>query len=137
IAEVMRELDTQHAIVCHSRDGMDEFSTCAPTDYIEIKNGELSEGVLDPHELGCACADPRLLEGGDAQTNATIIQQLLHDGEGATADIACLNAAGVLVVADLAPDFEEGLNLARAAVNSGAAREKLARLIEYSQALEA
>jgi anthranilate phosphoribosyltransferase len=132
IAEVLLALGTRHAIVAHSEDGTDEFSTCAPTHYIEVKDGALHEGTLDPAQLCLACTDPSLLQGGDAQHNATIINQLLHDGEGATADIACLNAAAVLVAADHAPDFEEGLRLARASANSGAAREKLALLIAYS-----
>jgi anthranilate phosphoribosyltransferase len=132
IAEVLQALGTKHAIVAHSEDGTDEFSTCAPTHYIEVKDGTLHEGTLDPAQLGLSCANPQLLQGGDAQQNATIIQQLLHDGQGATADVACLNAAAVLIVSGMAPDFEEGLTLARASVNSSAAREKLARLIEYS-----
>jgi anthranilate phosphoribosyltransferase len=132
IAEVLAALETRHAIVAHSEDGMDEFSTCAPTNYIEVKNGQLLEKRLHPAELGCACANPSTLAGGDAAQNATIIQQLLHDGEGPTADIACLNAAAVLIVAEMAPDFVAGLKLARASVNSGAAREKLAQLVHYT-----
>jgi anthranilate phosphoribosyltransferase len=132
IAEVLLALGTRHAIVAHSEDGMDEFSTCAPTRYIEVKDGELYENRLNPADLGCACPIPCTLAGGDAAQNATIIQQLLHDGQGPTADIACLNAAAVLIVADVAPDFSTGLQLARASVNSGAAREKLARLIHYT-----
>ncbi len=132
IAEVLLALGTRHAIVAHSEDGMDEFSTCAPTRYIEVKDGQLYENRLNPADLGCACAMPGTLAGGDAAQNATIIQQLLHDGQGPTADIACLNAAAVLIVADVAPDFSTGLQLARASVNSGAAREKLARLIRYT-----
>jgi anthranilate phosphoribosyltransferase len=132
IAEVLRALGSEHAIVCHAEDGLDEFSTCAKTRYIELKNGILKEAVLDPHELGLACADPRLLEGGDAARNAEIISQLLHDGDGPSADIACLNAAAVLIVTGHATDFKEGLRLARTSVNSGNAREKLARLIEFS-----
>jgi len=132
IAEVLQALGTEHAIVAHSEDGLDEFSTCAPTQYAEVANGTIVERVLRPHEYNCHCADPKLLQGGDAWQNATIIQQLLHDGEGPTADIACLNAAAVLMVAGLAPDFQEGLNLARASANSGAAREKLMQLIEFT-----
>lgn len=132
IAEVLRDLGSNHAIVCHSEDGLDEFSTCASTHYIELKNGNLHAGTVHPHELGLACANPNLLAGGTAETNATIIQQLLHDGEGPTADIACLNAAAVLIAADLAADFTEGLRLARAAVNAGEAREKLARLVSFT-----
>jgi anthranilate phosphoribosyltransferase len=132
IAEVLRALGSERALVAHARDGLDEFSTCAPTDYIELKDGELTERVLDPHELRCACAVPELLEGGDASRNAEIISQLLHDGQGPSADIACLNAAAVLIVCDLAPNFEEGLRLARASVNSSAAREKLMQLVEFT-----
>ena len=132
IAQTLRALDTRHAIIAHSRDGLDEFSTCAPTDYIEIKHGELHQGTLDPHDLNCACALPASLQGGDAHDNATIIQQLLHDAHGPTGDLACLNASAVLVAADLARDFKEGLKLARLSVNSGAAREKLHRLIAFS-----
>lgn len=132
IAEVLQALGTEHAIVAHSDDGMDEFSTCSPTQYAEVKGGTIVERVLRPHEYSCQCADPKLLAGGDAQENATIIQQLLHDGEGPTADIACLNAAAVLTVAGIAPDINEGLHLARASANSGAAREKLAQLIEFT-----
>ena len=132
IAEVLSTLGTHHAVVAHSEDGLDEFSTCAPTHYIEVRDDELREAVLNPLDLGCACANPTALEGGDAAQNAVIIQQLLHDGKGPTADIACLNAAAVLIVAGVAQDFEEGLKLARAAVNAGEAREKLARLIEFS-----
>ncbi len=135
IAEVLQSLGTTHAIVAHSEDGLDEFSTCAKTHYIEVVDGELKDRVLDPHTLGVACAAPQMLEGGDAARNAEIINQLLFDGKGASADIACLNAAAVLVVAGISPTIEEGLRLARASVNSGAAREKLQQLIEYSNSV--
>ncbi|MDF2439806.1 MAG: anthranilate phosphoribosyltransferase [Abditibacteriota bacterium] len=133
IAHVLASLGVERAIVAHSRDGMDEFSTCAPTDYIEVRNGQLTAKVLSPQELGCACTNPQSLAGGDAQTNATIISQLLHDGQGATADIACLNAAAALIVAGATEDFKDGLKLARASVSSGGAREKLALLAEWTQ----
>jgi len=133
IAEVLRALGSTRAIVCHSEDGLDEFSTCAKTHYIELKNGQLIENILDPQDLGLSCANPHMLEGGDAARNAEIISQLLHDGQGASADIACLNAAASLIVAGHVETFDEGLRLARASVQSGAAREKLLRLIEFSK----
>ena len=135
IAEVLLSLGTAHAIVAHSEDGLDEFSTCARTHYIEVVDGKLEDRVLDPHDLGVSCVDAKTLEGGDASRNAEIILQLLHDGEGASANIACLNAAAVLVVAGMSPTIAEGLQLARASVNSGAAREKLGQLIEYSNSV--
>lgn len=132
IAEVLHALGSTRAIVCHSEDGLDEFSTCAKTHYIELKDGELTEKTVDPAELGLSCANPSLLEGGDAARNAEIISQLLHNGEGASADIACLNAAATLIVAGHVEDFAEGLRVARASTQSGAAREKLLRLIKFS-----
>lgn len=134
IGEVLLSLGVRRAIVAHSEDGLDEFSTCAPTHYIEVRDGTLREAVLRPEDYGCACTLPTALQGGDAAQNAVIIQQLLRDGEGPTADIACLNAAAVLVVADMVEDFAAGLRLARAAANAGAAREKLAQLIEFTNA---
>jgi anthranilate phosphoribosyltransferase len=132
IAETLRALGTRHAIVAHSEDGMDEFSTCAITHYIQIKNGFFSEQTLDPQSLNCYCADPAALEGGDAQTNATIIRQLLNGGKGPTADIACLNAAAVLIAADIAPNFRMAMRLACATLAAGEARQKLDALIEFS-----
>jgi anthranilate phosphoribosyltransferase len=132
IAEVLNLLGTRHAIVAHSDDGLDEFSTCAPTHYVEVENGHFQEGTLMPHELGCACAMPDSLKGGDAQTNARIIRELLQSGQGAPADLACLNAAAILKAADLATDFSGGLEKSRAAIRSGKALEKLERLIEFS-----
>ena len=134
VAQTLLELGCKRAFVAHSEDGLDEFSTCAPTHFIEVRAGELREGTFDPHDGGVACINARLLEGGDAPTNATIIQQVLHDGEGPSADIVCLNAAAILMVADIAPDFNEGIRLARATIRAGAAREKLQRLREFTEA---
>ena len=132
IAEVLSALGSHHAIVAHSEDGMDEFSTCAPTNYIEVCDGQLKEGTLHAETLGCACSHPHLLAGGDAEENAVIIHQLLHGGQSPASDIACLNAAAVLVVADIAADFRAGLALARASINSGEARDKMFRLAEFT-----
>ena len=133
VAQTLLELGCERALVVHSQDGLDEFSTCAPTEYIELREGELRAGLYDPHAGGVACISAKLLAGGDADENAVIIQQVLHDGEGPSADIVCLNAAATLVVADIAPDFEEGIKLARATIRAGAAREKLQRLREFTE----
>lgn len=133
IAQTLRELGCERALVVHSQDGLDEFSTCAPTEYIELKNGELRAGIYDPDAGGVACINIKALAGGDAQENAAIIQQVLHNGEGPSADIVCLNAAATLVIADIAPDFSEGIRLARATIRAGAAREKLQQLREFTE----
>ena len=133
IAETLLSLGCERAFVVHSRDGLDEFSTCAPTDFIEIRDGELHEGVRDSHELGIGCIDVSRLGGGDADHNATIIQQILHDGEGPSADIVCLNCAAILMVAGFVDEWEEGLKLSRATISIGAAQEKLAQLRAFTE----
>ena len=132
IAETLRNLGCERALVVHSQDGLDEFSTCAPTEYIELKAGELRAGIYDPHAGGVACLDAKMLAGGDAAENAVIIEQVLHDGTGPSADIVCLNAAATLIIADIAPNWDEGIRLARATIRAGAAREKLQELRDFT-----
>lgn len=132
IAETLRDLGTTRALVVHSDDGMDEISTCAGTSFIEVRNGALHIGRIEPGDYGSVCMVPRALEGGHAARNAEIISQLLHDGQGPTADLACLNAGAILWISDVTPNLQEGVKLARAAANAGAARELLARLVEYT-----
>ncbi|PQV64668.1 anthranilate phosphoribosyltransferase [Abditibacterium utsteinense] len=133
IAETLLALGCERAFVVHSEDGLDEFSTCAPTDFLEIRDGKILEHRLEPDFLDLACLDAKHLSGGDAAQNATIIQQILHDGEGPSADIACLNAAAILLIADLTDNWPEALKLSRATVSSGAAREKLAQLQGFTE----
>ncbi len=132
IAQTLLELGCERAFVVHSEDGLDEFSTCAPTHYIELRNGELTEHTFHPHDDEISCLDASRLSGGDAQENALIIEQILNGGEGPSTDIACLNAAAVLQVADIAPNWSEGLKLARAATSSGQARETLRNLRDFT-----
>ena len=134
VAQTLRDLGCERALIVHSQDGLDEFSTCAPTEYIELRDGELRAGIYHPDEGGVACLDATMLAGGDAARNAVIIQQVLHDGEGPSADIVCLNAAATLIIADIAPDWNEGIKLARATIRAGAAREKLAQLRDFTEA---
>lgn len=132
IAESLRALGCEHALVVHSQDGLDEFSTCAPTDGVELKNGELIPFTIDPWDFQVGCQQPQLLAGGDAAENAVIVQQILHDGEGPSADIVCLNAAAILLVGGQVDNWMDGLKLARATIASGAARETLQRLREFT-----
>ncbi|HEX8463890.1 MAG TPA: anthranilate phosphoribosyltransferase, partial [Abditibacterium sp.] len=119
VAQTLLALGCERAFIVHSDDGLDEFSTCAPTDYLEIRDGEVLEHRFEPEFLGVHCLDITLLGGGTAAQNATLIQQILHDGIGPSADIACLNAAAILLIADIAQNWPDALQLARASVSSG------------------
>lgn len=132
IAQTLLELGCERAFVVHSRDGLDEFSTCAPTDYLELRDGEVTEHVFHPHHNEIHCLDASRLSGGNAQENAVIIEQILNNNQGPSADITCLNAAAILLVADIALDWGEALKLARATVASGEAREKIRDLRDFT-----
>lgn len=133
MAQTLRELGCQRALVVHSRDGLDEFSTCAPTDWVELRDGNLKNGTFEPEIGQIACLDASKLAGGGAEQNATIISQILLDGVGPSADIVCLNAAAIFRVAGISEDWNEGIKLARATIASSAAREKLQQLKEFTE----
>jgi anthranilate phosphoribosyltransferase len=90
---------------------------------------------LDPHDLGLALCSPKDLHGGDAATNAEIVRGVLAGrGSDAQVSITALNAAAALYVGDHAESMEEGLALARGAIESGAAQRVLDRLVEFTGA---
>lgn len=125
LAEVLRELRSEHVMIVAGTDGLDEITLTAPTKVAELKNGEVSEYILNPEDLGfspCARTD---LMGGDAARNAGIIRGILDGKRGAPSDIVLLNAGAALYVAGLAPDLKGGVALARKSVESGAAKRVL------------
>ncbi|WP_029089260.1 anthranilate phosphoribosyltransferase [Brevibacterium album] len=129
------------ALVFRSRDGLDEFSTTAPTDVWEIRDGEVAPQVVDAVDLGLPRAAKDDLRGGDPAHNARVMRATLAGERGPVRDIVLLNAAAALVAA--APDAEAPLSerLAAALVraeetlDSGAAAAKLEAMIEASHRL--
>lgn len=136
MSAVLRELACEHAMLVHSRDGLDEISTCAETDILIVRNGTTMTMTISPEELGLRRADRAELLGGDRARNAQIIRGLLAGQAGAHRDIVLANAAACAVLGGLTENLPEGVQLAAAAIDSGAAFERLERLIEASQAAE-
>lgn len=135
VAEALRDLGSRHAWVVHSRDGMDELSTRAPSDVICLKDGVLNESVINPEDYGLPIPPPDALRGGDAQENAALIRALLADTPGPLHDIVCLNAGAALVIAERAPTLGEGIALARASIRNGKAANSLTQLIAATRQL--
>jgi anthranilate phosphoribosyltransferase len=132
IAEALQMLGVKRAMVIHSC-GLDELSTMGPTEIIHLKNGQFTSETLDPIYYGIPRADYGSLAGGDAETNARIIKEILAGGEtGAKKDIVVLNAAAAIMVADLAEDIAQGIELADEAITNGAAAKCLESLVRIS-----
>jgi anthranilate phosphoribosyltransferase len=113
-------------------DGLDEITLTAKTQISEAKGGVLSNYLLDPSEFGLALVPAKQLAGGTSQENASITRDILKGRKGPKRDIVCLNAAPVLVAGRKATSLQDGFLLAGRAIDSGAAAEKLARLITFT-----
>jgi len=135
IARVLLALGAEHAIVVHSRDGLDEISVSAPTRVCEVRDGEIRAYEITPHDLGIDVHPIEALAGGDAAENARIAWAILDGEEGARRDVVAANAGAALYVSGAAASLIEGVELARQAINSGAARAKLEELVAATKEL--
>jgi anthranilate phosphoribosyltransferase len=134
IAEVLAQLGARRAFVVHGAGGIDELSPCGPNRLCEVVDGGVRERTIDPEELGVARCAPVELRGGSPEENAQAIRDVFAGAPGARRDAILLNAAGAIAAAGHAEDLREGLELARAAVDTGAAAERLDRLAAFSRA---
>jgi anthranilate phosphoribosyltransferase len=125
MAEALVRLGVRHGMVVHGRDGLDEVTTTAPTDILEVRAGRVTETSLDPAALGIPRATPESLRGGDAGRNAAIARELLAGARSAARDIIVLNAGCAVYVADHARTVREGLANADEALASGRALQVL------------
>jgi anthranilate phosphoribosyltransferase len=129
IAHVLNSLGCDHVWVVHGHDGLDELTTTGATDVAEVKDGKVTVFEVTPADAGLAPAKLSDLKGGDAKHNAAAIRDVLAGKKTPLRDIAVLNAAAALIVAGKAPDLPQGAALAARAIDSGAAKAALDRLI--------
>jgi anthranilate phosphoribosyltransferase len=132
LGNVLMQLGSQHCFVVHGLDGLDEITLSSTTQISEAKGGVLSNYLLDPSEFGLALVPAKQLAGGTPQENALITRDILQGRKGPKRDIVCLNAAPALVAGRKAASLHEGFLLAAQSLDSGAAAEKLARLIAFT-----
>jgi anthranilate phosphoribosyltransferase len=134
LAEALAALGAQHMFVVHGLDGLDEITTTTGTLVAEIAHGHVRPYEIHPRDVGLAAAQTADLVGGDPAENAAIIRGILAGERGPRRDIVLLNAAAVIYTAGRAHDLKEGVAVAAAALDSGAARQKLAALVELTGA---
>jgi anthranilate phosphoribosyltransferase len=133
VADVLAALGTSRAFVVHGAGGVDELSPAGPNLVFEVVGETVSESSLDPADLGIERCDAAELRGSDPASNADAIRRVLGGEEGGRRDAILLNAAAAVVAAGIATDLPEGLELARDAVASGAAAERLEQAAAFSR----
>ena len=136
-ARVLQELGAERALVVWGRDGMDELSLGAATMVGELRDGEVREYEVHPEDFGIAMSASRNLKVADAAESRGMLLGVLDGAPGPAREIVALNAAAALYVAGVAVDIADGLVRARQAIDSGAARQALARYVETTRALAA
>jgi len=131
----LQRLGAEHAIVVYGRDGMDEVSLGAGTLVGELKNGEIREYEIHPEDFGMVMASNRALKVETAEDSKAMLMGVLNNQPGPAKDIVTLNAGVALYAANVAESMEAGIALARAAIESGAAKAKLDALVALSSRL--
>jgi anthranilate phosphoribosyltransferase len=132
LAEALRALGSERALVVHGSDGLDEISISAPSKVTELTRGELRTYTVTPEDFGLRRAPLEAIRGGDARQNSAMILEVLSGVRSPRRDIVLLNAAAALVASNRVSDFTEGVRLAAEAIDNGKARAKLEQLIEFT-----
>jgi anthranilate phosphoribosyltransferase len=133
IAEALLQLGSHRAFVVHGADGIDELSPTGPNLICEVFEGAVRERTIDPADLGLERCRVEDLAGGTPADNAALIRAVFAGEKGGRRDAILLNAAGAIAAGGHAEDLREGLELARTAIDSGAADDRLDELISFSR----
>ena len=138
IADVLARLGARRAYVVHGAGGIDELSPVGPNLVAEVVDGEVVERRVDPEsELGIPRCGVDELRGGSPAENAEAIREVFAGANGGRRNAILLNAAGAIAASGHAADLREGLEVARGAIDSGAAAERLELLIAFSREIVA
>ncbi|MDE3017636.1 MAG: anthranilate phosphoribosyltransferase [Nitrospirota bacterium] len=132
MAKVLLGLGTQHCFIVHGMDGLDEITLTDRTKVSEGKGGVVSTYFVEPSDFSLDRVRAKELAGGTAEDNARILREILQGRPGPKRDIVCLNAAPAFVAGRKAKTLQEGYELAGKVIKSGAAYEKLERLIAFT-----
>lgn len=132
LAQALSGLGARRVWLLHGSDGLDEATTTGVTHVVTLEDGAIRAFDISPEDAGLPRARARDLVGGDPAENAEALRAVLDGAKNAYRDIAVLNAAIALIIAGKASDLRSGAELAARALDSGAAKDKLAALIEMT-----
>ena len=132
LAKVLDTLGSEHCLVVHADDGLDEISISAATQVCELKHGEITRFQIQPEDFGLQRADANAIRVEDAAQSAQMIRAIFAGEQGPAADIVSLNAGAAIYIAKQAPSLAAGVEVAASQLQSGAAAKTLAALIEFT-----
>ena len=137
LARVLDLLGSEHALIVHSQDGLDEISSCAPTNVYETKRGELRSYTIEPEHFGVRRATTNEVRGGTVEANVALAEQVLDGRAGPPRDVVLMNAGAALYVAGVADTIGDGVRRAADELDSGRVRSKLEQVGAVSQRIKA
>lgn len=132
LAQVLQKLGSEHVMVVHGADGMDEISFTGDTYIAELKNGKVTEYTVNPSQFDMAIHQVKEIQIQNADESKAMILDVLAGKQGAARDIVLLNAGAAIYVADVATSLQAGIRKAAEVIDSGAANEKLVQLVKRS-----
>src|SRR3954464_9384049 len=132
LASALLMLGLKRALVVHGRDGLDEISISGPTKVAEVRDGWMTAYEISPEQFGFTAAPLESISGGDAKANAEIIREILDGKKSPRRDVVLLNAAAALVAAGKSDSIKDAVPMAAKSLDSGAAKQKLAGLVEFT-----
>jgi anthranilate phosphoribosyltransferase len=136
VAEALRDLGAEKALVVHGTDGMDEITVTDRTLVAEVSDGDIGEYEISPEDFGLSRHAPDGLLGGDAHLNARILRDVLTGDEtGAARDVVLLNAGAAIHVSGKAKTIEEGVRLADESISDGSAAKALEDFVRATRRL--
>jgi anthranilate phosphoribosyltransferase len=133
IADVLQNLGSEHVLVVHSEDGLDEISLAAPTHIAELKDGVIREYTITPEELGLQRQSIDTLMVGNAVESLALVKTALTDNHSKAADIVALNAGAAIYAANLCSTLKQGVDMARDVLGTGIAWEKMQEFAVFTQ----
>ena len=135
LVRVMERLGAKHVLVVYGKDGMDEISLGAATMVGELKDGQISEYEIHPEDFGLQMFSNRSLRVSNAEESKSMLHSALANEPGTAREIVALNAGTALYAANAAASIPQGIELAREAMASGAARAKLDEFVRFTQSV--
>jgi anthranilate phosphoribosyltransferase len=137
LAETLKQLGSEHVLVVHSDDGLDEISISAKTNIAELNNGQINNYQIKPEDFSMSIQDISKLAVDGVDDSLIMMQSVLDNTDSAAKDIVCLNAGAAIYAAGLADSIKDGVTKAQSTIASGAAKQKLEQLIQQSQSFKA